>query len=168
MHDRCNAQFEVFSGLDCSLHCITFLFNFGADTVNYFAGGSAASFWKAGSERNGSKSGSNRDHAGVIGYRYEIVNRCVKMEIARSFWPKPAAILARMHSYPGPSQASFDAGFKLIARSTYFIASWPSPSPAYTLARSALANAAELLAAETEASSGCSFSVCSSSSRACA
>jgi hypothetical protein len=45
-----------------SASCLT-----SVDTVNYFAGGSAASFWKAGSERNGSQIGSSLRRAGVIG-----------------------------------------------------------------------------------------------------
>src|SRR5262245_62190530 len=37
------------------------------DTVNYFAGGSAASFWKAGSEGKGSQNGSSLRSVGGTG-----------------------------------------------------------------------------------------------------
>ena len=72
------------------------MFRTSGDSGDHFGSDSETSFWNRGSPRSSSKSGSSRNHAGVIGPSYGIVNRCAKMEIARSFWPKRAAIFARV------------------------------------------------------------------------
>jgi hypothetical protein len=71
------------------------------ESGDHFGSDSETSFWNRGSLRSESKSGSSRNHAGVIGSWYGIANRCVKMEIARSFWPKCAAIFARVYHVQG-------------------------------------------------------------------
>src|SRR5262249_44397752 len=89
---------------------------------------SSQSFWKAGSERNGSHVGSSLRSAGVRKLPYGVSKRCCSLGIARFLSPTKTSTKAKFSSFLGPSTASFPLGSSVIARSASFIAAsfWPS------------------------------------------
>src|SRR6266487_658817 len=99
---------------------------------------SSQSFWKRGSLRIWSKSGSSRSRAGVNGgppsEEYGMFSKCFKAGIARLPSPKRACIRARIASYCGPARASFADGRSSTAWSASRRADSRSPRPASVLA----------------------------------